>query len=206
MTPSAHNWFEDCQNLTDIHSECWLRLSESIQDRNSGWRLPVLATETDNGLRQRILVLRHVDTEQQKLFAHTDLRSAKVAQIQRQPNVTWLFYDQSQQVQLHVHSMVSIHTNDDIADRFWASEPTSSLRCYLGHQAPGTVCRQPEHNLPDCVRGRIPDRSEVQPGRTNFAVIVAQVTEIEWLKLNQQGNLRARFFPFDNHPSEWLAP
>ncbi|MEZ6122162.1 MAG: pyridoxamine 5'-phosphate oxidase family protein [Planctomycetaceae bacterium] len=165
----------------------------------------MLATSADDGLRQRILVLRKVLPATRQLLMHTDLRSAKVQAIRRNPQVTWLFYDHVQQVQLHIQARAVIHHDDAIADELWASETESSLRCYLAPRTPGSASVHPDCNLPEHVRGRIPQRTEVQVGRANFAVIVSHVLQMEWLKLHPDGNRRAIIRPCETSPSEWLS-
>jgi len=200
--------FSDITSLQQIHACCWSELDRGVTDREFGWRRPVLGTSEPGGCRQRVVVLRSVDAKHRTLFIHTDIRSAKVASIQRQPSVSWLFYDAAAMVQLQLNGTATLHTADATADRFWNSEPESSLRGYLAPYSPGTACQQPEPNLPEFVINRIPSRDELIAGRDNFAVISCVVETMEWLLLRRQGNLRARFCyqPTGTMTSEWLAP
>ncbi|MFY9255670.1 MAG: pyridoxamine 5'-phosphate oxidase family protein [Fuerstiella sp.] len=205
---SGSHSFSDLTSLPAIHTQCWENLTAAVIQRDSGWRLPVLATSDMDGCRQRVVVLRHVDVQHETIYVHTDLRSAKITSIQSQPQVSWLFYDAAAMVQLQLSGKAVIHTNDTTADRFWNSEPESSLRGYLAPHAPGTVCNLPESNLPASVIGRIPERDELQLGRANFAVISCKIQSMEWLLLRREGNLKARFqTPTSGDTTmEWLAP
>ena len=205
---SEHVVFTDTESLLRIFEDCWSELQRAVDDRSSGWRLPVLATTEPSGCRQRVVVLRAVDVKRRTLFAHTDVRSAKVESIRQQPLVSWLFYDAGLQSQLQLQGTATIHTDDETADRFWQSEPESSLRGYLAPHAPGVVSGTADINLPDNVRGRIPQRDELAAGRQNFAVISCVVRAAEWLLLQQSGNLRARvvYDESGQQAAEWVCP
>jgi len=202
---------EHFSNLIDpgtIEADCWSLLQAAVQDKSCGWRLPVLATCANGELRQRTVVLRKIDAHSRRLFVHTDLRSPKCNCIRSNSDVSWLFYDATRHVQLQLTGRATIHTDDDVADRIWHDEAESSLRGYLAPYVPGTERPAPETNLPNAVRQRIPDRSELTSARANFAVISCVVGAADWLLLRPDGNLRARFTYEDGATStmDWLAP
>lgn len=200
--------FSDTNSLSSILADCWSSLDRAVTSRDCGWRLPVLATQAAGyDVRQRIVVLREVDIARRLVFAHTDLRSPKIAALQNNAWGGWLFYDHAAMSQLQITGTISIHQTDKVADRIWQSEPESSLRGYLAPFPPGTVIDGPNFNLPDSVVGRVPDRKELKAGRPNFAVIQCEVKTIEWLQLSRDGNLRAQFRYSEDHVNhEWLAP
>ena len=194
MTDSAPAvQFRDLTDLSQIQQDIWMSLQRSVTARDCGWRLPVLATRSGDTVRQRTVVLRRVDTAAGCLFAHTDHRSPKVAQLRADSTVSLLFYDHAAATQLVVTAVASVHTDDALAAEFWESEPESSLRGYLGPHPPGSPADQPDSNLPAEFLGRVPQRGELTPARINFAVIRFRVTAIEWLHLSREGNLRAVF-------------
>ena len=208
VTSTAPRAFRNITSLPQVLAGCWSELIRSTTDREFGWRLPVLGTCESNDCRQRVVVLRSVDAKDRTLFIHTDIRSAKVASIQQHPSVSWLFYDAKTMVQLQINGTATVHTDDATANRFWENESDSSLRGYLAPYSPGKVCTQPDPNLPEFARNRIPSREELRTGRKNFAVISSVVQKMEWLLLRREGNLRARFCyqPTGNVISEWVAP
>ncbi|MCR9200478.1 MAG: pyridoxamine 5'-phosphate oxidase family protein [Planctomycetaceae bacterium] len=185
--------FRNLTDLSQIQQDIWISLQRSVTARDCGWRLPVLATRSGDTVRQRTVVLRRVDAATGCLFAHTDLRSPKVAQLLADARTSLLFYDHSAATQLVVTALASVHTDDTLAADFWESEPVSSLRGYLGPHSPGSPADQPNSNLPAEFLGRVPERGELTPARINFAVIRFEVKAIEWLHLSRQGNLRAVF-------------
>ena len=200
--------FNNLIDLRSIEADCWNLLQAAVHDKSCGWRLPVLATSANGQLRQRTVVLRKTDAPARRIFVHTDLRSPKCNSVLSNPRVSWLFYDAVRQVQLQLTGPATIHTDDDVADRIWHAEAESSLRGYLAPYVPGTVRPAPESNLPNTVRERIPDRSELTSARANFVVISCVVDAADWLLLRPDGNLRARFAYEDGAVStaDWLAP
>jgi hypothetical protein len=200
--------FSQPECLNTIEADCWNVLSESVSRRDHGWRLPALATYAAGQIRQRTVVLRSVDRTTRTLFFHTDLRSPKVAALRENPNASLLFYDAASSVQLLLQGRVTLHTDSELADDLWQNGPPESLRSYLAPNAPGAVSAEPTDNLPPDVRGRIPDRSELEPGRSQFMVLEVHVSEAEWLLLARSGNRRARFiYQEAGDPlREWCCP
>ncbi len=201
-------WFADNNSLPALETDCWNLLTHAVSDRDCGWRLPVLATSAVNGVQQRTLVLRSVNRRQRELLFHTDVRSPKHAQLVSDPRVSLLFYDSVLSSQLIICGIAALHHSDEVANAVWNSSPPETLRQYLAPVAPGTVVETADCNLPQYVRGRIPDRSEVEPGRDHFAVIRVRALSLDWLHLSREGNRRARFeYPGDHEPhSLWTAP
>ena len=83
MTPDLH---ASARNLPMLHAEIWLRLVRGVHDRRAPARHPTLATVTPAGRPQaRTVVLRSADKPAGTLDIHTDLRSAKVRDLQTTP-------------------------------------------------------------------------------------------------------------------------
>ncbi len=194
--------------LTTIFATCWDLLEAAAAGNGTGWRLPVLATQSSQGIQQRTIVLRTVLRPRNSLLFHTDVRSAKIEQLQADANASLLFYDSQLEVQLQVRGVATIHTNDETADQLWEANTPASLKMYLAPLAPGTTTKGPDCNLPDSMRGRLPERSEILPGRDHFAAVKFTVQSIEWLRLSRNGNLRAVLFCSNGNRdhSEWMTP
>ncbi len=200
--------FDDTNDLNCIEADCWQLLTRAVTDRECGWRLPVLATADGTGLRQRIVVLRAVDAARRTVWAHTDVRSAKVKAIQDAPHVSLLFYDTTRQIQLQLSGMATVETDTVDCDQIWNTETAASLRGYLAPFAPGTIREESATNLPDEFRDRMPTREELTDGRKNFAVIKTVTQSMECVILSRHGNRRAVFQYHDKNliSADWLAP
>lgn len=201
-------FFADTSSLEQIESDCWKLLVRAAADAKSDFRLPVLGTQTPTSTAQRIVVLRATDAEARTLLIHTDARSAKVRQLKNHPVAALLFYDKAKKVQLRVTAAATIHTDDEIADQLWQSESATSLKGYLGPLTPGSVCATAEHNLHPEFLESIPDRSQLEVARPNFATIRFQVVQFDWLQLNRSGHLQAQFTYAEGQSvaRTWTAP
>lgn len=202
------SFFADTSSLELIESDCWKLLARAAVDAKSDFRLPVLGTQAPTTAAQRIVVLRTTQVDEGTLLIHTDSRSAKVRHLKSNPISSLLFYDKAKKVQLRVTAVASIHTDDDIADSLWNSESATSLKGYLGQLTPGTDCSEPEHNLPPEFIESIPDRTQLEAARSNFAVVRFLVTQLDWLKLNRSGHLQAQFNYAEDRTvtRTWTAP
>jgi len=196
------------QALHIIHARIWDLLETAAKGNEPGWRLPVLATHSTEQCFQRTVVLRGVRRDAGVLQFHTDVRSPKVQQIRNNATVSLLFYDHQLATQLLIQGTAAIHTQGETADQLWKDGTTASLKIYCGSSAPGTVSDVPDANLPPQFVGRIPDRNEIEGGRTNFAALEVHTETVEWLRLSRDGNLRARFSSEAGLPVqvEWVAP
>ena len=201
-------FFKQPEDSLTVAADCWQLLEHAVGESNCGWRLPVLATVADGICRQRIVVLRAVDTARRTILAHTDSRSPKVQSLGNGKTASWLFYDAALKVQMQFVGQTRIHVNDAVTKELWEQQPISSLRGYLAPMPPGMQLDSANVNLPDHLRGRLPDAEEVSAGRENFAVISCTAVQIEWLQLGQSGNLRLRvtYSPDGERNVEWLAP
>jgi pyridoxamine 5'-phosphate oxidase len=160
-----------------------------VTDRHHAFHTPVFGT----GFSLRTVVLRRVEVEAQMLRCHTDWRSPKVAQIQAQPEVQWLFYDPVSKVQLRLRALACLHHLDEVAAEAWEQTALMSRRCYGTVAAPGSPLAEAGSGLATELLGRSPTVEESAPGWPNFAVIVTRVWELDWLYLCANGNRRAVF-------------
>ncbi|MBL8816116.1 MAG: pyridoxamine 5'-phosphate oxidase family protein [Planctomyces sp.] len=200
--------FDDVSQLNRIERDCWQHLQSAVTDRDNGWRLPVLATIVQNSVQQRTVVLRGVDELSQVLYFHTDIRSPKVGQLSNNRSISLAFYDHSLSVQLRVQGVANVHTDDVIADAIWSAGEPENLRMYLAPHPPGTISELSTSNLPPEFIGRIPERRDLEAGRSNFCVISVQVLSMDWLLLNRGGHVRA-IFGYDQDDEthrKWLCP
>nr|WP_281376469.1 pyridoxamine 5'-phosphate oxidase family protein [Sphingomicrobium lutaoense] len=180
-------------------------MDAATHDRSSGLHTPVLGT-ADGDLR--IMVLRHVDPDRRCLRFHTDIRSPKVSQIERERSVGLLFYDRKAKLQLRCRGVARIEQEGAKAEEGWRGSDNFARRCYLAPQPPSSIADAPTSNLPPDVEGRRPDDARVEEGRRNFAVLLVRLDEIDWFHLDQNGHRRARLRWNEDGQVEscWIAP
>ncbi len=170
-------------DLTAIHQACWQQLAASTRDKTHAWRVMGLATVDGDVADLRSVVLREVDVDTRTLMFFTDARSSKVAQIRAQPQAALLFWSPALGWQLRLRVRLAVQTSGLAVSSRWARLKMSPAALdYLSPLPPGAT-------LTDAVPPLAPDRDS----RNHFAVVRAEVQQIDWLELHAAGHRRAMF-------------
>jgi hypothetical protein len=183
----------DLHTPQEIRHQIWKELGRATQDRHHGWRTPVLATSSDNGLvNARTVVLREVDVVQSNLVIYTDERSAKVSEMLKQQAALFVVWSGRLNWQLRVRVKITVSTNGlEVEQRWQRVSQTAAANDYLGQDAPGTVkCESVNATM-------------MRSQKNYFTVLNATVTEMDWLELGRSGHRRARIL---TESWEWLTP
>jgi hypothetical protein len=199
---------EKWQSLEDIWDNAWAMLVLGATDATDPFHTPVLGTVSPPGCSVRTVVLRRIIPAERILICHTDLRSDKVQEIQRNPRASWLFYHSRQKVQLRLTGQATLHTADELADQQWAASALTSRRTYCAVDRPGAPSNGPTSGLPEPLLLTEPTWAESEAGRTNFTVIACRVDFMDWLYLRaEKGHLRAQFtWRGDELSATWVVP
>jgi pyridoxamine 5'-phosphate oxidase len=191
------------ETLEDVRRDWLGRLARSPRDRKSPLHAPVVVSAPADA---RVMVLRAFDQASAVLRFHTDSRSPKVAAIAADPRMAALFYDKSAKIQIRVRGMGRIESGGPVADAAWASSHNFARRCYLG-DGPGSYSDVPTSGLPPEFEGVEPDDEQLVPARENFAVLLIEVQEVDWLYLAHTGHVRAQFTRAgDSWEGRWVTP
>lgn len=178
----------------EIRSQIWRELSRATRDRHHAWRTPVIATAREDGsVNARTVVLRNVDKNEGLLQIFTDVRSPKATELMSQPKSVFVFWSDRLGWQLRVSVNVTLLTNGPQVELIWNQvKKTAAASDYLSSLAPGTQL------------ARNTQRTNEEPIETShFAILNAQVQEIDWLELAKTGHRRARL---TTDTWEWLTP
>lgn len=192
--------------FASVLEQLWSLLAEGQRVRHSPFHQAVLATSTARGPSTRYVVLRQVDRDRGVLGFHTDRRSEKWAELERDPRVSLCFFGQS--VQVRAEGRAILHHDDAVAELAWKRTGLMSRRCYLADPAPGSVLAAPDSGLPAHLAKERPSEAESAAGRVNFAVVTVPLQRLEWLHLAFEGHRRARFERVGQGPwrGEWRVP
>jgi hypothetical protein len=185
-------------DLAEVQAEAFRLLARGVADRRSAFHTPTLATiGRDGAPRARTLVLRGFDAPTRTLRLHTDARSAKPAELVRDPRCCLHVYDAGQQVQLRLDCVAQVHREDALAEAAWDASRPFSRMCYAIEPAPGTPLDAP----PEAPR-------DSEAGRPHFAVLALRFDRLEWLWLAAEGHRRARlaWTPDGTPEATWLSP
>ncbi len=177
----------------DIRQQIWKELGRASVDRHHEWRTPVLATAgCDGSPNARTVVLRKVDTNHQTLCFYTDARSAKVSELTKEPKAVLAFWSGRLNWQLRVKVEISVATDGPELQALWQRvQQSASAADYLATEAPGserTTGFSTAQNL---------------SGDHHFALLNAQVLQMDWLELGLGAHRRARL---SADTWQWLIP
>lgn len=178
----------------EIRIQIWRELSRAVRDRHHAWRTPVIATACEDGsVNARTVVLRNVDKNEGQLQIFTDARSPKATELISEPKSVFVFWSSRLGWQLRVTVNVTLLTKGPQVELLWnAVKGSATASDYLSSFAPGT---------PLATISKKNTNESMQT--SHFAVLNAQVLEIDWLELARTGHRRARL---TNDTWEWLTP
>lgn len=180
--------------LANTEQFVWQTLATACKDRHHGMHTPGIVTiGSDGHPAPRTVVLRRVDAASRMIVCHTDARSEKVHEIEREPRIAWLFYDPQTRIQFRIAAMARIERDTPLAREQWQRSSLSSRRCYLAGITPGTLSDVMLTNVPVGMEGRSPSLAESEAGRRNFAIVVATVLRVDVLELATEGHRRVVF-------------
>jgi hypothetical protein len=199
MTPEAAS-FRD--GLGETLAEAWRLMARGVADRRHGFHHPAVATVgLDGRPRVRTVILRGADAAARALRFHTDVRSAKVAELAREPRASLLFYDAGAKAQVRIEGRATVHADDAVADAAWAGSRPMSRACYGTMPAPGgAIPAGDAFVLPE------PESPETAAGRANFRAVILVAESLEWLHLGHGGHRRALYDWGGGPPARWLVP
>ncbi|MEY5045524.1 MAG: hypothetical protein RL713_749, partial [Bacteroidota bacterium] len=89
-------------DLVAVENRCWQMLSDAVGDRKHPMRTMVVGSVSGSMAQIRTIVLRKVETEERKIYFHTDIRSSKIDDIQATGQLSWLAYDPTQRTQIRL--------------------------------------------------------------------------------------------------------
>jgi pyridoxamine 5'-phosphate oxidase len=187
--------------------QIWRNLENGCREWDHPFRTAVLGTAGPETCHLRTVVLREAERRSRRLVCHTDARSGKVAQIRACPEVEWLFYDPVAKVQVLARATAVVHQNSEKAREAWRETPLPSRINYCMRIRPGKPMARPESAWPRSIRERRLTVAESEAGYSNFALIVTELTRIEFLKLDLEGHHRATFtWTGKRFAGTWVAP
>jgi 3-hydroxyisobutyrate dehydrogenase len=149
-----------------------------------------------------------VDAGSKKIYLHTDNRSKKMEDINRNGHLSWLVYDQTLRSQIRLSGRAIVHHLDDLCKEQWAKTGHHSRRYYMTDQPPSTSLDQPSTGLNEALTAFDYSIEESELGFQRFVVVETCIDWMEWYYTHSKGNRRARF-TYNNgslSSATWLMP
>ncbi|MEO1703262.1 MAG: pyridoxamine 5'-phosphate oxidase family protein [Pseudomonadota bacterium] len=171
----------------------WQLLVRGVADRYAPERHPTLATTGLDGSPQlRTVVLRAVDRAETRLDCHTDLRSAKISELETDPRCAIHIWNPKRKLQMRIGATAELQAGADVDD-VWQRVPEVSRHAYGGTHLPGAPIDDPTDFEP-------------APERTRFGVVMLGLHSVETLCLAPDRHYRALYLKEDDWRGQWLAP
>ena len=186
------------QTPEEIRLQIWKELGRASLDRHHEWRTPVLASADADGLPDaRTVVLRQVDAVAGQLTFYTDSRSLKVAQLQAQASAVLVFWSARLSWQLRVRVACTVITSGPEVEALWQGvKQSAAADDYLSPLPPGAV-------LPLDSGTADAAKASASAPTHSFALLRAQVLQMDWLELSREGHRRAQL---SSTTWAWLTP
>lgn len=186
------------QTPEEIRPQIWKELGRASLDRHHEWRTPVLASADADGLPDaRTVVLRQVDAGAGQLTFYTDSRSPKVAQLQAQTSAMLVFWSARLSWQLRLRVTCSVITSGPEVEALWQGvKQSAAAGDYLSPRPPGALL-PPGSGRADAAEANVLESTH------SFALLRAQVLQMDWLELSREGHRRAQL---SANTWDWLTP
>ena len=183
-------------------------LSIGAKDRHHAFHTPVFSSKNNENLvSSRVIVLRKFDANSLDLNFHTDFRSPKIVNLQKDNNSFFIFYDSKIKIQLRIKTSSTINNKNNIAKNAWGETRLFSRKCYLTEKTPSSITDIPEDGIPKHLRGIDPKQDESEKGYKNFTVVKNKILNIDWLYLNSSGHRRLNIDFKNSEPFfKWMIP
>ncbi|EOZ92427.1 Pyridoxamine 5'-phosphate oxidase-related, FMN-binding protein [Indibacter alkaliphilus LW1] len=189
--------FEIENSKKEIFADLCHELQRGALDRKHPFRFVVLSSSAGAGVDSRYVVVRKVEKDLQ-FFFFTDVRSTKINQLRKNPNVSLLFYHPQKRTQIRINGHALLHHQNDLAKNLWRKVQNEAQKSYNSKLAPGAEISDPH----DAFYWQ-EDLSDSE----NFCVIQIHPEQIEALQLNGLEHLRIYFERVNSvWEGKWLVP
>ena len=189
------------ESLAQTYDRLWSCLESGVNVQRSPFTMLQAATlGLDGAPKVRTIVLRQVNRVGRVLSFHTDARSAKVAELRRDPRLSIVANDLDALVQIRAEGVASICDDEAQRRAIWEASRPHTLLLYRAPLPPGTPVVSPE-------AAHLDSTAPTADGYENFCLIHMTVTRIDWLELARAGHRRAVFELNERgYEARWIAP
>jgi hypothetical protein len=175
--------------LKEFWAKALQQLIRANADKKHAFRSCVLASVYKEKVNQRTVIHRQFSNGNTSLI-YTDSRSKKVAQLEKNPISSLLFYDSKNKLQISVAGLISVHTDDEFSEI--EKKKVENLDDYTNAPLPGVG---------------IVGSGDYKKGDVHFTVLQFNWLEVDLLQLNRNGHKRAILRRDENKwTGTWIVP
>lgn len=185
----------------------WNLLYKAAYLRKGAMQQGVMGTiGLDERIQQRLVIIREVDVTNRKLLFFTDARSLKVQQLHTKPEISWLFWDSTRNLQIRLQSTVTFYIGDDFTRAYWEKLPLDARKNYASLLPPSTAVHEYSDGLPPNWDSDM-NIAGTEPFFQHFMIGKCKVWEMQCLLLHRDGHQHARFsWTAEEMTAQWLIP
>lgn len=190
--------------LEQIYLRIWDCLAAAARESDHAFNAMQASTVgLDGAPNVRTVALRRISEPENLIGFHTDLRSPKVAELDREPRIALAGVDSDRKLQIRVFGEARIVRDGSARVDAWKASCDHGLIQYRTLLAPGTPIAQPGDAFGE--KNDVPGPDE---GLAHFCVVEVRPGSIDWLDLSEADNpKRARFIRNgDEWARRWIAP
>jgi len=168
------------QSAENLINDLFQDLERATVDRKHPYRFCYLATtQVDYVSTQRTVVLRRI-LPSKELLIFSDYRTPKVQEIKQQEQVSLLFYHPTQQIQIRLQAVVTIHHQDALCLREWSKLNERNKKDYQTILPPGS----------DLPKEELDQTHDPNLGSSFFSILSLKPLNMDILQLRPAGHQR----------------
>lgn len=178
----------------EVQTKIYRELQKGSSDSRHPFRYLSLATHNVDKEEPniRMVILRHI-SEDWRIFAYTDARTAKVEELKKLNRAALLFWHSHHKTQATFKAEVILHQNDETARRYWEKDVHGSARkAYTPLVSPGTAIKSPgeAHSWPENYDSE------------HFCVLEFNPFDLQVLQIRKKEHKRISY-QWDDHSGNW---
>ena len=105
-------------------------LQDGVKNRDSLFHTLVLSSLCDGEIESRVMVLREFNEKKRILRFHSDFRSNKIKELEKDNKTTVIGYDPNLKVQIRLIGETKINYQNEDTQKSWESSQAISKKCY----------------------------------------------------------------------------
>ena len=176
-----------------ILEEEWRNIQTGIKTSKHDYHYFVLSTTRNNNPDSRTVIFRAFDVTGPSMWFHTDKRSIKILDLNKNEQISALFYDRSRKVQLRISGSASVDESSQSNQEIWNSMSPESKLCYMGPYAPSEPLIDYAPNIIVEKSAHEVNDDDDALGLTRFCRIRINLNRLDWLQLDHKGHKRLKF-------------
>ena len=162
-------------------------LQDGVKNRDSLFHTLVMSSLCNGEIESRVMVLREFNEKNRTLRFHSDYRSNKIKELEKDNKTTVIGYDPNLKVQIRLIGETKVNYRNEHTKKSWESSQSISKKCYSVKVGSSAQIENPKDVDFDI------KSINVEDGYKNFCTLNFNYNILEFLYLQRSGHRRCRF-------------